>query len=380
MKIIRLLAIIEANTITGPAKNLLSFAGMARSGEIDPPIEVSIAVFTRPGSSELFIERARQASVPVYTIPETSRFDRSVLKRMNSLARELRPDIIQSHAVKSHLLVRLSKLNTLAPWIAFHHGYTWTDLKMRLYNQLDRWSLRAADRLVTVSLPFREQLIRNGVNPARIEVVHNAIRPNWASEYRTLAARATLRAQLGIPSEHRVVLIVGRLSLEKDHQTLLEAMHRLATPAHLVIVGEGPERTRIKQTIHHLNLVQSVTLIGQVPSAEPYYGIADVSVLSSRSEGSPNALLESMAARVPAIATAVGGVPEIVTHNKTALLIPTGDADAMATAIASLLKDESLARRLSEAAYQTVITRFTPEARVKRLIGIYRSVLDSHKS
>jgi glycosyltransferase involved in cell wall biosynthesis len=144
---------------------------------------------------------------------------------------------------------------------------------------------------------------------------------------------------------------------------------------HLVIVGEGPERARIEQTIRQLNLSQFVTLTGQMASAEPYYGIADVSVLSSRSEGSPNALLESMAAHVPTVATAVGGVPEIAGDKETALLIPTSDADAMATAIGSLLSDESLAHRLSEAAYQAVTTRFTPEARVTRLVEIYQSVL-----
>src|SRR5205823_11585403 len=114
--------------------------------------------------------------------------------------------------------------------------------------------------------------------------------------------------------------IVGRLSREKDHIALLEAVDLLrarlgpAVAPHLVIVGEGPERSRIEDKIRRLNLGSTVTLTGQRDSAEPYYGIADVAVLSSRSEGSPNALLEAMAAGVPAVATRVGGVPEIVTH------------------------------------------------------------------
>ena len=81
--------------------------------------------------------------------------------------------------MKSHFLVRKSGLNRLAPWVAFHHGYTWPDLRARLYNQLDRWSLRAASRVVTVSQPFRRELIRHGVPAARIEIVHNAIDPDW---------------------------------------------------------------------------------------------------------------------------------------------------------------------------------------------------------
>ena len=117
-----------------------------------------------------------------------------------------------------------------------------------------------------------------------------------------------------------MILIVGRLSREKDHLSLLRALSQLAVVrggegaaiAHLLIVGEGPERARIEAAIRHLGLSEMVTLTGQVPSAEPYYGIADLAVLSSLSEGSPNALLEAMAARVPVVATAVGGIPEIV--------------------------------------------------------------------
>ncbi|MBV9405019.1 MAG: glycosyltransferase family 4 protein [Acidobacteriaceae bacterium] len=383
MNPVRLLAIIEANTVTGPAKNLLSFAHMARAQTTQPAIEVSIAVFTRPASSRVFIEAARELSISVHPVLETGAFDRSVLARLSSLVRELRPDLIQSHAVKSHLLVRLSGLNKLAPWVAFHHGYTWTDWKTRLYNRLDRWSLRTADRIVTVSRPFRDELTRIGVKPSRIEILHNAIDPQWGSRYRSPEARAALRSSLGIAPDRKIILIVGRLSLEKDHQTLIEALRLLTNrsaagelpPPHLLIVGDGPERTRVQQTIGRLNLAESVTLAGQVPSAEPYYAIADVSVLSSRTEGSPNALLESMAARVPAVATAVGGVPEIVTHNESALLIKTGDREEMARAIGSILVDRNLASRLAGTAFQTILTRFTPEQRVKQLVRIYENVI-----
>lgn len=381
----RVLAIIEAKTITGPAKNLLSFADMARPGRTDPGVEVSIAVFTRQGDSPIFLDRVRELSIPAYPVPEARRFDRAVLQHLRRLMRELQPDLVQSHAVKSHFLVRMAGLCKLAPWIAFHHGYTWTDRTTHLYNQLDRWSLRAADRIVTVSQPFREQLVRIGVDHQRIEVLHNAVKPDWGARYRSPESRSRLRAELGISPDARVIIIVGRLSHEKDHQTLLRAIHILQTrlsaanraPLHLLIIGDGPERSAIEATIVRLGLQSSVTLIGQVPSAEPYYGLADVSVLSSLTEGSPNALLESMAARVPAVATAVGGVPEIASDKESALLIRTHDAEQMADAIAAVLSDSALAQCLAEKAYATILERFTPERRVKQLIGIYQDVLSS---
>ncbi len=303
MKSIKLLALVEATSITGPAKSLLQFARAARSGGAGPAVEVSIAVFQRPDEPDLFIKTASEMSVPVYPIAEAGRFDRRVIGLLSALGQSLQPDVVESHAVKSHFLVRKSGLNRLALWVAFHHGYTWPDLRARLYNQLDRWSLPAAARVVTVSQPFRRELIRHGVSAARIEIVHNATEPDWGRT--TSPEPSDLRVRLGIDPARKVILIVGRLSREKDHLALLRAFGQLAAArsgesaanAHLLIVGEGPERARIEAAIRNLSLGEVVTLTGQVASAEPYYRIADLAVLSSLSEGSPNALLEAMAAR-----------------------------------------------------------------------------------
>jgi glycosyltransferase involved in cell wall biosynthesis len=177
MKQIRLLAFLEATSITGPAKNLLEFAKLARDAT-DSPVEVSIATFRREGDSDVFLSAVQHAGIPSYPIPERSRFDRSVLGSMRALAVKLAPDIIQTHAVKSHFLIRRAELDRMRPWLAFHHGYTWPELRARAYNQLDRWSLRSARQVVTVSTPFRDELVRRGVAAERIAVVHNAIDPD----------------------------------------------------------------------------------------------------------------------------------------------------------------------------------------------------------
>jgi glycosyltransferase involved in cell wall biosynthesis len=377
MSRIRVLAIIEAATVTGPAKNLLQFGSLARSADQDSPVDLSIAVFQRAGQSRVFAQAVAEAQLPLYPVPENGRFDRSVLGRLRALSRELQPDLIQSHAVKSHFLVRQAGLHRTAPWIAFHHGYTWPTLTMRLYNQMDRWSLRAAARVVTVSRPFREDLIRRGVPADRIEIVHNAIQSDWGARARQSGTAASLRARLGIPAGRKVVLIVGRLSREKDHRTLLHAVHELRDlDPHLLIVGDGPERARIEAHARDLGMSGAVTLAGQAPTAEPYYALADVAVLSSFSEGSPNALLEAMASRVPIVATKVGGVPEIVADGESALLVRPSDAPAMSGAIRSLLSSRRDAERLSCRACELAVTRHTPAARVRRLVEIYRDTLE----
>ena len=374
VKPLRLLAVIEASTITGPAKNLLQFAALAR--EENPPVETELVVFRRPGDSDVLRQAADKASVPVHFLAETGRFDRRVIPELKALVQRLNPDIIQTHAVKSHLLIRMAGLHKERPWIAFHHGYTWQNLRVRLYNQLDRWSLPAATAVLTVSQPFREELVRQGVERGRIRVIHNAIDPQWGAGARKVESSAALRAQWRIPEGRKVILIVGRLSLEKDHATLVRAVAGVPGDPHLVIVGEGPERPRIEELVRSLQMQNRVTFTGQVASAEPYYGIADVSVLSSRTEGSPNALLEAMAAGVPVVATPVGGIPEIVTDRESALLVPPSDPGRMKGALQELLTDAGFREGLVERARRLVLENHSPRARAQYLCAIYRSFLE----
>jgi glycosyltransferase involved in cell wall biosynthesis len=370
MKPLRVLALIEASTVTGPAKNLLQFAQLGRS--LEEPVEVIVATFHRAGDPDIFKQAAERARVETHWIEERGRFDRSVVPALRELGRKLAPDLVQTHAVKSHLLMKLAGLR---PWVAFHHGYTWPDLRARIYNQADRWSLPKANGVVTVSLPFAQEIRRMGVAREKIRVVHNAIDPQWGlgSSVRENAAR--LRESLHIAEDKQVALIVGRLSREKDHLTLLDALRELPDPVHLLIVGEGPERDRIERHIRETGREEHVTLIGQVPSAEPYYPMADIAVLSSLSEGSPNALLEAMAAGVPVVATTVGGIPEIVTHEQSALLVAPSDRKAMAAAITRLLHDRELSRHLIARARELIETRYSPAARTREISLIYRDLL-----
>jgi glycosyltransferase involved in cell wall biosynthesis len=380
---LHLLAIIEASTITGPAKNLLEFA--RRSADFG--VITTIATFTREEAENQFTQTvralaARSKGVALETIPERGPFDVEVPRALRALAVRVRPDILQTHAVKSHFLARVAGLPSHAPWIAFHHGYTWPTLKARAYNQLDRWSLRSADKVLTVSVPFRDELTAFGVRSERIEIIHNAIPAGWGARACEPSEAAVLRAAVGIPPERKVILIVGRLSREKDHLTLLEAVHRLreTVAPHLVVVGDGPERPRVEERVRTLGLGYHVTFTGQQSSAEPWYGIADVAVLSSLSEGSPNALLEAMATNVPVVATAVGGIPEIVTNEESALLVKPGDPGAMSAAITRLLTEPGLADRLKKRSRELIAERHEPESRARRLVSIYRSVSASHLS
>jgi glycosyltransferase involved in cell wall biosynthesis len=290
------------------------------------------------------------------------------------------PDIILTQHVKSHFVMRLSKLWQEYPWIAFHHGYTNTLSRERIYNRMDRLSLPKADRVITVCEAFARELTSvAGVPRQRIHVQHNSIRAE-----RTVGSEQAedLRKRLGIAKDETLVLSVGRLSREKAHIDLLSAFNHLRvnnpeTKSRLVLVGEGPEYSRLASAAASFRLSESVIFAGQVSNVQLYYAAADVVVLPSHSEGSPYVLLEAMAAQVPIVATAVGGVSEMVEDEESALLVPARDPRAMATAIGRILTDQELGRKLTANASRLVATRHSPETYVRSLVEIYREVIST---
>ena len=142
----------------------------------------------------------------------------------------------------------------------------------------------------------------------------------------------------------------------------------------LLIVGEGPERARIEKATRDLKLEERVRLVGYVRDVRPYYRMADALAISSLSEGSPNVLLEAMAAGVPIVATAVGGIPEIVTDRETALLTEPRNPAAMASALDLVLSDSRLATSLVRNARERIKSRHSPEARALFLLRQYEEI------
>ena len=355
---------------------MLEFHREAIRSAAAPRIELTVLTFLRGKEENSFTRAIRAEGIPLDIVHEGGRFDFGVIPQLKEAVQRRQPDIIWTNAVKSHFLIRASGLRKAARWVAFHHGYTSTHWSTRLYNQLDWWSHPAADRLVTVCGPFAAQLASRGIPRERIHVEHMPIR--IASPVPRDQA-AALRAQLGITPDAQVILSVGRLSKEKGHAELLRALAVIRytkpdTPIRLVLVGDGPESDRLKALCSELNLQEVVIFSGQQSDVRPFYAIADIFVLPSHSEGSPNVLLEAMEANVPVIATAVGGIPEMIAHEETGLLTPLKDEPALSQALLRMLDDRELRSRLTEAA-RHVVLRHSPERFFGNLSTLFRDIL-----
>jgi glycosyltransferase involved in cell wall biosynthesis len=374
---IRVVSLMEAYSVTGPAKNLIRFAVRARSPEPGQrAVDLSFLTFARgeENASNHFVQAARAAGIEVDVVPERFRFDPAILSGFSAVLKRRNPDIVQTHAIKGHFLFWAARLHERYRWLAFHHGYTAENVKMQIYNRLNRFSVPAAHGVVTVCSPFADMLeTRLGVDRSRIAVVPNSIDP---FDTVPLPAIDALRNELGIAPSGRVLLSVGRFSAEKGHADLIPAMQRLKTllpgvALKHVLVGDGIERNNIERAAAAAGVLEHIVFAGHRRDVHPFYAMADIFVLPSHSEGSPNVLLEAMAAGLPSVATAVGGVPETVQDRRTALVVPPREPERLARAIAELVERPDLARTLAAAASADVIQRFSPEAYQRSIVSVY---------
>jgi glycosyltransferase involved in cell wall biosynthesis len=385
----KILSVVEAKSVNAVARVVLDFFVTARelasSGDLTN-IEGSLVTFDRASDQSLhandFLVAARVAGLAFDVITERRRFDFRVIDALKTIVAQRQPDLVVTNSVKSHFLMWRSRLWKDRPWVAFHHGYTTTDRKMRLYNRFDRWSLPKADLVVTVCDAFARELTASiDLSPDKIRVQHNSILPSPPLMAKIVRA---VREKLNLAEDALVVLSVGRLSREKGHADLVAAFTLFseahpATNCKLVIVGDGPERESLQAAAHASGHVQRIIFTGQLSDVRPLYAMANVFVLPSHSEGSPNVLLEAMAAKVPVVATAVGGVPEIVEHDRSALLVAANDPPALAKSFARVLAEPELAERLTSFAFAQIVNRHTPEQYVKSLVRIYEDAVSARR-
>ena len=204
-------------------KNLIAFGRWLDSDEGRlTGLKLSIATFDRDSRVDQpdgFVAVAGRAGLRTHILQERRRFDFGVLPQLCKVIENVDPHIIQTHNNKSHLLVRLaSRSRNKRLWFAFHHGDAYPNLRQRFYNQIDRFSLRDADRVVTVCDAFGRKLMRSGISSQHLRILHNSAVPPPALMN---SEREALRGSLGVTDGQALILSVGRLSSEKGHADLI---------------------------------------------------------------------------------------------------------------------------------------------------------------
>jgi glycosyltransferase involved in cell wall biosynthesis len=335
---------------------------------------VTAALLQNGDPNHPFVEKLTNEGRTVVTISEGRR---KYLREIDALARIIRQQgvsVVHTHVYHADLVGYFAARRTGVPIVATVHGLTGGDWKNRFYQWLDLRALKRFDAVICVSEPLRDKLIGLGIARDRVHHVPNPFAPA------ALLTPSEARARLGIPVDDRAVIgWVGRLSHEKGADLLLQAIAKLAQPRpRVVIVGEGPERETLQGMTRDLGLQDDIVFAGSHAGAGALLLAFDALVLSSRTEGLPMTLLESLGARVPVVAFAVGGIPNAVTDEHAWLAAP-GNVGELAKQIESVLENRGEAATRSRAGERLTQTRFSASEWSGRIAGVYASAIRHHK-
>ncbi len=244
--------------------------------------------------------------------------------------------------------------------------------------RLDWLLVRLATRVVATSEAVRGRLARWPAAHRQCVVVPNGLD---LQAFVPLKDADAVRESLGLPAGARVIGTVGRLVPFKGHRHLLEAFARLRArepDVHLVVVGDGPERAALERQARELGVAPAVRFTGHREDVPDLLAALDVFVLPSLAEHFGRVLLEAMAMERPVVATAAGGVPEVVEAGVTGLLVPPANAAALADAVLTLLADPAHGRALGRAGRRRVEARFDLRHHAAAVEAVYAAVLEEH--
>ena len=311
--------------------------------------------------------------------------DARAIQTLTRLMRSSQPDLVHTHTTTAGGLGRIAARRAKVP-VTVHtfHGHVLSGYlsgaQTKALGAAERALAKRTDALISVSERVRDELLALGIGkPEQWRVVPlglelgELLAASWGP-----ADWAKARAQLGLPTEGKVVGIVGRLAAIKDHDTFLAMAANLAATrpdVSFVVAGDGALREGLEAKAGGL-LGDRIRFLGWVTDLLLLYAALDVVVLTSRNEGTPVALIEAGAAGRPAVATDVGGVPEVVRDGVSGFVVPPGDAAALAAKAGLLLDEPGAARSMGLAGREWVRSRFSSERLVEDLVALYAGLAD----
>ena len=368
---LKVLLVIPTLDQSGAEKQLTLLAtGLPRDA-----FDVHVFALTRGGP---YAETLQAAGIPVTVFGKRFKFDPGVLRRLKRAILDLQPDVVHPWLFAANAYVRLALgRHPAIPIIVSERCVdTW---KSRWQLWLDRFLIPRTARLVGNSTPVVEYYRAQGFPADRSLAIPNGmpVPPSLSPEERTQARTAALSG-LGLDPSAFVVGYVGRLAPQKRVDDLIWAFEllRIIQPqTALLIVGEGPERTRLEKFCVQIKLMDQVRFLGHRADAASWLPLLDAFWLASDFEGQSNSLMEAMACGLPCVVSDIAPNRELITDNETGFVVPMGDRAAFTKATQRLMLEPELAARLGAAARAKIETEFSVSKMVERYAEMYRRVV-----
>ena len=370
----KVLVVDLSNHYGGASSRVLSLMARAKPGTI------ALAGL----KSGAITKQAHQLGLAVHELAN-HKADPRLLPRLVKLIQKEGYNLLDSQNIQSKFWANLAALisgvslvSTLNSWYANEHGKT--SFKGRIYTSLELLSNQSLDLYITVSEKDRQSLLKAGLTEEKIQLIYNAVDINFSA----LPGDAEwLRQKLDLPPDSVVCTAVGRLVPVKGYDVLVSALQSIAAKVpqlFCLIVGEGESKEELSTQIREMGLEGRIRLLGYYDreNAMSVLKASDIFVMPSRYEGTPIALLEAAALARPILASATGGIPELVHHEEHAFLVPPGDPTALAQGLLKLTLNREYATLLGQNAQQRIHQKFNLDSQVNATWQAYQKALAQH--
>lgn len=330
----------------------------------------------RPDS--LLEQAARESDLPCYQANFRNSLDLGTVIRILSLIRKLKIDLIVCSTTRDIKLAGLAGKLANIPVIS-RQGLALIPDNHR-YKFLVR---NFTSSIITNTITIKNQFENYGWFPKdHIQVIYNGVAPQQPE-----TQKQDIRQQHLNSSDKKLIVSAGRLNTQKGFRYLIEAAHmaqQTNKPWKFVILGDGEEKKHLTKLITKYQL-RNIALLGFHKNIQDYYTSADLFVLSSLAEGTPNVVLEAMSCGCPVIATDVNGVREVIEHKSNGYIIPPMDSMAIYQGIESCFNEPELLKKMADRAYLTIQDKFTVEKSVHQFIEYITNIItkyeeDHHKN
>lgn len=388
----RVVRIITRLNVGGPAIQAITLSERLTSRGFE-----TLLVHGQLGAGEgdmryLLADGVQTRYLPALRRPVAPLHDALALAQLLDILRDTRPDVVHTHMAKAGTLGRLAAAiynrtagrHRRARVVHTYHGHVlegyFSARMARVFTATERQLARLTDAIVAISPQIRDELLTDH-------------RIGRAGQYRVIPlgfdldalaaiddrARREARVALDIPQDAHVVATVGRLTAIKQHALFLETAAIVAgrdPSALFLIAGDGELRAELEDAARARDLGPRVRFLGWRRDLTTIYGATDVFLLTSRNEGTPVALIESLAAAVPGVSTDVGGVRDVIDRCDIGALVPSGEARDLADQVLALLADPERRRRMGDAGRRSVTARYTLDRLVSDVEPLYREPLN----
>ncbi len=328
----------------------------------------------------IFYHEVPVSSYPLFEFPP---YDLALASRMAEVAEFNNLDLLHVHYAIPHSVSALLARQMLAargrhlPFVTTLHG---TDITLvgldRSYLPITRYSIQESDGVTAISSYLKEKTVESFDITRPIEVVTNFVNCDVYTPFNDEVQRAEARKRLAPPGDAILMHLSNFRPVKRVTDVVkIFALVAREIPAQLILIGDGPDRSAAEWLAHDLGIQSRVHCLGKQERVNELLPLADILLMPSELESFGLAALEAMACKVPAIATHVGGVPELIDHGENGLLYKVGDAEGMADGALGLLRNPDRLNAMREAARRTAQKRFCASLVVPQYVRYYEQVL-----